>query len=547
MGISKAIELKRTSLSDLITDKLLTGQSVGSSVKQSISEKVKAKAKRITDPVYLANSVAGPLGAALMGKITGRNTEDVKDIIGRESDKSKTAKPVKDKDTGIGNMETIEDALYTKVGEIKRPKIKKDDSLADVAAKMYNVIRIANIEKKQKDEVEKKLRKPREDEKQNWHKELIDAITGLVAVKSDKKDPVFTKVSKEMKGFFKKLLKTLDDLIDALDGTETSLPSPGGKEGDNKPKDEEKKSKEEEKKTKEESEKNKSSEKPKEGKPESKVGEAEPKISRESVPEGKPTSIRSSRMLEPGGGVRAGVSTLAVTVGATLFDYLKNSWSDKTMSSDKFKDWSPGDEFSDEQIDEIKKAKESGDIIPLDLQKQFNRQIKSSQSTSEQSKNATKVPKGESAVKSPTMIGNEPFVLGKELTATQMSSVQDSLSKGQDVPTEVMKQYNKQYYGKKSDKTSSVSDTSKSLASAVSTENASSMRMQSAQSEYTNSTLDQQSGTSMINVNKPNTIMASAGDGGSSLGIDSSVNVRNDDPTLAKVFNPVRFFDARTV
>jgi len=77
---AKAAKVRKTSLSDLITKKIVEGGSIGSSIKAGISEKSKAKVtgiKEAFDPLNIAKKLTGGLGAAILGRATGRKQEDI--------------------------------------------------------------------------------------------------------------------------------------------------------------------------------------------------------------------------------------------------------------------------------------------------------------------------------------------------------------------------------------------------------------------------------------------------------------------------------------
>jgi hypothetical protein len=100
MDYQKAKNIRSKSFSDLITDKLVGGQGVGSSLRETISEKTKAKMtgiKETFDPMNIVKTMTfgSKLGPALYGKMMGRSKEDMKYFTDK-----KTRGPNKNKTPG---------------------------------------------------------------------------------------------------------------------------------------------------------------------------------------------------------------------------------------------------------------------------------------------------------------------------------------------------------------------------------------------------------------------------------------------------------------
>jgi len=238
---AKAAKVRKTSLSDLITKKIVEGGSIGSSIKAGISEKSKAKVtgiKEAFDPLNIAKKLTGGLGAAILGRATGRKQEDIEYFSGVKPKKD-TASKIKSTDKAEnvtkGNK-SISKALYTKVAEGQKQKVIRGDSVSNVLSKLYNLMKQYHDEDITRLELERKNKKLREDEQQLWHEELIDAILGKKKNKtqSAKKDEksgfnlldylktalktAFEFIIKTIKSIFKGILKGIKNIIKATVG-----------------------------------------------------------------------------------------------------------------------------------------------------------------------------------------------------------------------------------------------------------------------------------------------------------------------------------------
>lgn len=97
--------------------------------------------------------------------------------------------------------------LYTNLPVGRVTPVKQNDSVANVIAKLYNLLSKSFEEKKRNDEIEKSFKLERKQEDERRHKELIKLLSGAkVAEKKDKpekeeKDSFFDKL-KEMFGSF---------------------------------------------------------------------------------------------------------------------------------------------------------------------------------------------------------------------------------------------------------------------------------------------------------------------------------------------------------
>ena len=97
MDYRVASNIRGKSLSSLITDKITSGGSVGSSIKGAISDKLKAKGTGIKekfDPMNIARAMTGggKLAPAILGKITGRSQSDINYFAGNKKKSSSYTK-----------------------------------------------------------------------------------------------------------------------------------------------------------------------------------------------------------------------------------------------------------------------------------------------------------------------------------------------------------------------------------------------------------------------------------------------------------------------
>jgi hypothetical protein len=88
MDYSAAKSIRGTKLSSLIADKIISGGSIGSSIKGALSDRMKAKAmgaKERYDPLNIAKKLTGggSLAPALLGRMMGRSKEDISYFAGK--------------------------------------------------------------------------------------------------------------------------------------------------------------------------------------------------------------------------------------------------------------------------------------------------------------------------------------------------------------------------------------------------------------------------------------------------------------------------------
>jgi hypothetical protein len=155
MGYAEAKNIRGQSFSSMMTNKLLGGEGVGSSLKATISEKTKAKMtgiKETFDPMNIAKFMTGgsKLGAAIAGKVLGRSQEDMQYFAGG----------------GKGSTATKIDSL------------EKDNALVEMLLKIYTFMKDTSDTHKKDKEKENNRKEEIELEKERRHKELIKALSG---------------------------------------------------------------------------------------------------------------------------------------------------------------------------------------------------------------------------------------------------------------------------------------------------------------------------------------------------------------------------------
>jgi GH24 family phage-related lysozyme (muramidase) len=166
----------------------------GKSLKQSISEGFKAKVVGIQEkfnPLNIAKSLVGKTGATLLGKTFGVSKDNLKYFLG---DKKVSMAPSSGRK--LGNIDT---AFYTTVSEGQRARVRKNDGVADVGSKLFNLVKNHYEQKKLQLELDRNFEKETHDEEERRHKELIEKIKKSQAKQPDLSKVKFKKVDKEVK------------------------------------------------------------------------------------------------------------------------------------------------------------------------------------------------------------------------------------------------------------------------------------------------------------------------------------------------------------
>ena len=191
MSYQQGRRIRNTGLKELITQNIVSGQGVGKAIRSSISQSFKAKVTGIKekfDPLNIAKALTGNLGAAVLGRVTGRSDKDIQYFSGGR--RGNYAGNV----TQDSDLSAIQPALYTKVAEGQNQRMKKGEGVASVLGKLYNLMKLNYTEEEKRRELDINFKYKQEQQKEKWHKELLEAITGIKGTGSA------TKVTKPKSG-----------------------------------------------------------------------------------------------------------------------------------------------------------------------------------------------------------------------------------------------------------------------------------------------------------------------------------------------------------
>lgn len=164
MDYQKAKEIRGKKFSELMTDKLLEGQGIGSSLSKTLSERSKARftgIKQFFDPLNIAKAVTGGsrLGPAILGKLTGASKERMSFFAG--DPKKKKIDPVST--LGI-NSESLSAA---------------SQSLGNIYELLKQDMEEKRLQKEQMQSREEEM----ESEEERRNQELIKALTARIKPK----------------------------------------------------------------------------------------------------------------------------------------------------------------------------------------------------------------------------------------------------------------------------------------------------------------------------------------------------------------------------
>jgi hypothetical protein len=160
MGYQEAANIRKTGLSNLIANRLVEGEGIGSSFTKSISERTKANViglKQKVDYLNIAKKMFGGsnLAPALLGRLTGRNADSIRFFAGKG-----TAKPVGDKATkiqGANQMEQVE-------------------AMQETLDNIYGFLKDSNDEYEQKKTEEEGKLEEKEMERKRRHDDLLKLL-----------------------------------------------------------------------------------------------------------------------------------------------------------------------------------------------------------------------------------------------------------------------------------------------------------------------------------------------------------------------------------
>jgi hypothetical protein len=248
---AEAEDVRRTGLTRLIAQKMISGESLGKSIKGSISEKTKATLtgvrekfdfKKKFDSLNIAKALGGNLGATILGRATGRSTEDISYFTGiRPStqnlnvseEPTERLEPSFKQSEPTGKRKRVKkDVLHSKVSPGRSVSVAKGDSIADVLAKLYNLTKRLDEEEKKRFELQNNFKKERESEKQKFLDDLLVKLGG----KKEQTKPTVEKVSKTSAGGIGAGLG-MGGLFDGLtpDEIDKDKPKPTGQKPTDKP------------------------------------------------------------------------------------------------------------------------------------------------------------------------------------------------------------------------------------------------------------------------------------------------------------------------
>jgi len=162
----RASEIRNRGVIGNITDNIVAGNSIRGSIKSGVSDTFKAKMtglKEKFDPINIAKTFTGNLGGAIVGKLMGRSSEDIAHFAGIRLSRNRA--------NSVGAVDT---AFYTTVTRGNR--LRRGDSLSDVATKMFSFMQTTREEKIKHDELDKDFDKTKQEKDKQRHEQLLDAI-----------------------------------------------------------------------------------------------------------------------------------------------------------------------------------------------------------------------------------------------------------------------------------------------------------------------------------------------------------------------------------
>lgn len=230
MSYQEARKIRETTLKDLILKNVDRGQgaigSVGSALAErfNLSKRFSAKVtgiKERLDPINIAKKLTGNVGAALVGRALGRSQEDIRYFSGKG--KLGSYRGI----TQDNDLDNLLPAVYTKVSDGQRQRMKKGDSAADVLAKLYNLFKKSYENEEKRKEIDINFKYKEEKKKQERHEELLAAIARITGNAITSKAKKVKEPEKKEKGLFEgfgDLLKNIQKMITtAIDGLKVIL------------------------------------------------------------------------------------------------------------------------------------------------------------------------------------------------------------------------------------------------------------------------------------------------------------------------------------
>jgi len=211
MSYQDAAITRKKSFISMITEKLIEGNSIGSSIKATVSEKSAARAKGFKekiDPMNIIKFMTGgsKFAAALYGSARGRSKEDMKYFTGTP----RSAKEVGASSTRIDSLET-------------------GNEMVSLLMKIYEFMRTTNEEDKTRKQREANFKEEIEYERGLRHKALLEALSGLrpgktVTATKETNDGGFGGIFAGLISFVKGLISSaIDGVMSIIGGIKDTL------------------------------------------------------------------------------------------------------------------------------------------------------------------------------------------------------------------------------------------------------------------------------------------------------------------------------------
>jgi hypothetical protein len=212
----EASRVNKKSLGELIREKASSGElGAMKSVTGAISDKMAAKSKGFKEKFDYLNIVRMLMGntmSSIVGSATGRKKEDI-EYFANKGVKNKKGRANQINERTHGNkLGNIEPALYSNISDGQRGKMKKGDGVADVLARLHNLMKAEYIAESKKLKIEKNFKKQKDKDKEKWHKELLSVLGGGKAVKLNRDGST----KQTGGGLFDGIMKMFDNLSTML-------------------------------------------------------------------------------------------------------------------------------------------------------------------------------------------------------------------------------------------------------------------------------------------------------------------------------------------
>lgn len=196
MNYRQAQALKNKSTFALMRERFAEGQSLTSSFKTARRLKKQARWVRIKekfDPMRWSRKLFGKWGATLYGRAMGRNAEDMHHFTGYRPHSPRRSANLAQASRNPNITQVPKNPnvnpLYTKVGAGTITPLRKNDSIADVVAKLYNFVKKTRDKELKRNELSHNFQKEREDNSDKRHTELIEIIKSTYTRVRDAEEP----------------------------------------------------------------------------------------------------------------------------------------------------------------------------------------------------------------------------------------------------------------------------------------------------------------------------------------------------------------------